>query len=88
VSFRADELDGAGYDTRGHLLTIVGFTEDGDVVSNDPNSHLTASNDQVRTVYRRDQFERVWLRDQGGLTYVMHPPAVRLPKPPAEANWR
>ena len=39
VTFRRDELDGAGYDTNGHLLTIVGFTADGDVVSNDPNSH-------------------------------------------------
>ena len=29
VSFREDELDGAGYDTNGHLLTIVGFTADG-----------------------------------------------------------
>ena len=70
VTFRRDELDGAGYDTNGHLLTIVGFTADGDVVSNDPNSHTVASNDQVRTVYRRDQFERVWLGDDGGLAYV------------------
>ena len=57
----------------GHLLTIVGFTAEGDVVSNDPNSHRIASNDEVRTVYRRDQFERVWLGTNGGLTYVMHP---------------
>ena len=61
VTFREDELDGAGYDTNGHLLTIVGFTAEGDVVSNDPNSHRVASNEQVRAVYRRDQFERVWL---------------------------
>ena len=88
VSFRADELDGAGYDTNGHLLTIIGFTEAGDVVCNDPNSHLVASNAAVRAVYRRDQFERVWLRDRGGLAYVMHPPSVALPEPPAEGNWR
>ena len=88
VTFRRDELDGAGYDTNGHLLTIVGFTADGDVVSNDPNSHTIASNDQVRTVYRRDQFERVWLGDNGGLAYVMAPRDVTLPEPPAEPNWR
>ena len=88
VSFRADELAGAGYTTNGHLLTIIGFTDDGDVISNDPNSRLVASNDAVRNVYRRDQFERVWLGENGGLTYVMHPVSVGLPTPPAEANWR
>jgi hypothetical protein len=88
VTFREDELDGAGYSTQGHLLTVVGFTPEGDVVSNDPNSHRVASNDEVRTVYRRDQFERVWLGSNGGLTYVMHPRDVSLPAPPPEANWR
>lgn len=87
VTFGEDELDGAGYDTNGHLLTIVGFTPEGDVVSNDPNSHRVASNDQVRAVYRRDQFERVWLGSDGGLAYVMHPTRMALPTPPAEANW-
>ncbi|HET8988440.1 MAG TPA: peptidase C39 family protein [Humibacillus sp.] len=87
VTFQRDELDGAGYDTNGHLLTIIGFTADGDVISNDPNSHTIASNEQVRAVYRRDQFERVWVGDDGGLAYVMAPPHVSLPEPPAEANW-
>jgi len=87
VTFREEELDGAGYGTSGHLLTIVGFTAEGDVVSNDPNSGRIASNDEVRRVYRRDQFERVWLGDDGGLTYVIHPHGVELPAPPAEANW-
>jgi hypothetical protein len=87
VTFGEDELDGAGYDTNGHLLTIVGFTAEGDVVSNDPNSHRVASNEQVRAVYRRDQFERVWLGSDGGLAYVMHPTRVALPTAPAEPNW-
>lgn len=87
ASFTADELEGAGYGTQGHLLTIVGFTAEGDVVCNDPNSHTMASNDQVRVVYRRDQLERAWLRDEGGLTYVMHPAGVALPAPPTQANW-
>jgi hypothetical protein len=87
VTFQRDQLEGAGYDTNGHLLTIVGFTAEGDVVSNDPNSHTIASNERVRTTYRRDQFERVWVGDDGGLAYVMAPPGVRLPEAPAEANW-
>ena len=88
VAFREHELDGAGYETNGHLLTIVGFTAEGDVVSNDPNSHRVASNDAVRAVYRRDQFERIWLGDNGGLAYVIHPRDVALPEPPPEPNWR
>jgi hypothetical protein len=88
VTFQRDQLDGAGYDTNGHLLTVTGFTAEGDVISHDPNSHTIASNEQVRTVYRRDQFERVWLGDDGGLAYVMAPADVALPEPPAEANWR
>ncbi len=87
VTFTSEQLDGAGYDTAGHLLTIIGFTAEGDVISNDPNSHRIASNEQVRTVYRRDQFEQVWLGHDGGLTYVMHPRHMRLPTPPSEANW-
>ncbi|XGX81016.1 hypothetical protein LQK93_03867 [Terrabacter sp. BE26] len=87
VTFREEELDGAGYSTKGHLLVVVGFTPDGDVISNDPNSHRVADNEQVRTVYRRDQFEKVWLGTDGGLAYVMHPRNVALPTAPAEANW-
>src|SRR6266498_896953 len=55
VSFKKNELDGAGYGTNGHLMVIVGFTATGDVVVNDPASHLIPSNDQVRTVYNREQ---------------------------------
>ncbi len=87
VSFDSEDLDGAGYSTRGHLLTVVGFTVDGDVVSNDPNSHRLPSNAEVRTVYRRDQFERVWLGGSGGLAYVIHPADHPLPPAPPEANW-
>lgn len=87
VSFREHELEGAGYDTHGHLLTVIGFTEDGDVISNDPASHMLASNEEVRTVYGREQFENAWLPTSGGIVYVIHPPGVPLPTPPAEANW-
>jgi hypothetical protein len=87
VSFKEHELEGAGYDTHGHLLTVIGFTEDGDVISNDPASHMVASNEEVRTVYGREQFENAWLPTSGGIVYVIHPPDVPLPPSPAEANW-
>lgn len=89
VAFTPGGLDGAGYATDGHLLTIVGFTETGDVICNDPASHSLASNDEVRVVYDRAQFERVWLGSAGGVVYVVHPDDVPLPPAPdpAEPNW-
>ncbi|HET8601672.1 MAG TPA: C39 family peptidase [Segeticoccus sp.] len=87
VSWKKGELDGAGYSTGGHLMVIVGFTKDGDVVVNDPASHLIPSNDQVRTVYDREQFENTWIPHSGGVAYVIHPSDVALPPAPAEANW-
>ncbi len=89
VSFRSEELDGAGYDTSGHLLTVVGFDEAGDVVCNDPASHQLPSNDEVRVVYDRKQLEKAWLDGSGGLVYEIRPPDVPLPPVavPTEANW-
>jgi hypothetical protein len=89
VSFRREELDGAGYDTNGHLLTVIGFDAAGDVVCNDPASHQVPSNDEVRVVYDRKQFEKVWLDAAGGLVYVIHPHDVPLPAHPAatEPSW-
>lgn len=89
VAFPRDGLRGAGYATDGHLLTIVGFTAEGDVISNDPASHSLPSNDEVRAVYDRGEFERVWLGSTGGVVYVVHPDVVPLPPvpDPTEPNW-
>lgn len=87
VSFEADEMDGAGYGTNGHLMVIAGFAPNGDVVVNDPASHLIPSNDQVRTTYKRAQFENAWIPHSGGIVYVLHPSHVRLPHTPTQPNW-
>lgn len=87
MSFKKNELDGAGYGTNGHLLTIVGFAENGDVVVNDPASHLLPDNDQVRTTYDRAQFENAWITSTGGLSYVIHPADVPLPQAGEQPNW-
>lgn len=89
ASFTAEELDGAGYGTNGHLLTIVGFDDDGDVVVNDPASQDEADDSKVRVTYRRDQFESIWLSTSGGLVYVITPADHPLPEPmdDDEPNW-
>jgi hypothetical protein len=87
VSFSKGELKGAGYGTNGHLMVIRGFTASGDVVANDPASHLVADNAQVRVVYDRQQFENVWVPRSGGIVYVIRPSGVPLPQAPAQANW-
>ncbi|MBU7600243.1 C39 family peptidase [Streptomyces sp. P38-E01] len=81
-SFLAEELDGAGYGTAGHLMTVVGFTEDGDVIANDPAG---SDNSDVRHVYKRRQWENIWLRTKrynaegkeasgsGGVCYIYLP---------------
>ena len=82
VAFKSNELDGAGYSTDGHLMVIRGFTATGDVVVNDPASHLIQDDSAVETVYKRQQFADVWLPSSrsGGTAYVIHPAGVPLPQ--------
>ena len=81
-SFLKEELTGAGYGTSGHLMTVIGFTADGDVVANDPAS---PSDEAVRRVYKRREWENIWLRTKrynasgkvvsgtGGVCYLYFP---------------
>ncbi|MEU8974129.1 peptidase C39 family protein [Streptomyces monashensis] len=81
-SFLAAELTGAGYGTSGHLMTVIGFTAQGDVIANDPAAPDDAA---VRRVYRRREFENIWLRTKrynaagkvvsgsGGVCYLYFP---------------
>ena len=87
VVFTADQLDGAGYDTKGHLLVLVGFDEVGDPIVNDPASHRERSNDAVRTTYRRDQFLAAWQQRGAGVAYVVHPHDHVVPTPDEGSGW-
>ncbi|GAA4793036.1 peptidase C39 family protein [Streptomyces ziwulingensis] len=81
-SFLAEELTGAGYGTAGHLMAVIGFTADGDVIANDPASD---SDEEVRRVYKRREWENIWLRTKrynaagkvasgtGGVCYLYFP---------------
>ena len=69
IAFGRNQLTGAQISSSiGHLMVIVGFEPDGDVVVNDPAG---ASNGEVRRVYDRAQFERIWLAASGGTAYVI-----------------
>jgi len=64
-------LDGADIkSTGGHLIVVRGFTGMGDVIANDPASRDNAA---VRHVYRRDQFEFLWLHASAGVVYLIKP---------------
>jgi hypothetical protein len=81
-SFLKEELTGAGYGTSGHLMTVIGFTGDGDVIANDPAAPEDAA---VRRVYKRREWENIWLRTKrynasgkvvsgtGGVCYLYFP---------------
>jgi hypothetical protein len=95
VTFGSGRLTGAPISaTNGHLLVVVGFTDSGDVVANDPAAPRNAT---VRRVYDRGQFEDAWLqryptssgglRGSGGLAYVIHDAAHPLPARNGNANW-
>lgn len=86
LSWDLEEMPEAGYDTNGHLLVLVGFTADGDPILNDPAS---SSNEAVRHVYTRENFEKVWQESTDGVTYVIHPKDVKLPAhvPGTTPNW-
>ncbi|MFJ9956223.1 peptidase C39 family protein [Streptomyces avermitilis] len=98
-SFLKTELTGAGYGTSGHLMTVIGFTADGDVIANDPAS---PGDDAVRRVYQRREFENIWLRTKrynasgkvvsgtGGVCYLYFPahPSARRRKALAAVGVR
>ncbi|MCX5058574.1 MULTISPECIES: peptidase C39 family protein [unclassified Streptomyces] len=81
-SFLKEELTGAGYGTSGHLMTVIGFTAEGDVIANDPASQDDSA---VRRVYKRREWENIWLRTKrynatgkvvsgtGGVCYLYFP---------------
>ncbi|WP_217239567.1 peptidase C39 family protein [Streptomyces sp. AC555_RSS877] len=98
-SFLKEELTGAGYGTSGHLMTVIGFTAAGDVIANDPAS---PTNEAVRRVYKRREWENIWLRTKrynasgkvvsgtGGVCYLYFPalPTARQRKALAAVGVR
>jgi hypothetical protein len=64
----------------GHLLVLIGFTQEGDPVFNDP-----ARRDPVRFIYRRSDFERAW-NYSNRTVYLTHAENAPVPVSPF-ARW-
>jgi hypothetical protein len=83
VSF--DLLNGRPADEgNGHLIVVVGFTERGDVVANDPWPNPKQEN-SVRKVFPRANFLRAWQRSHR-MVYLIHPLSVKPPTDPL-GHW-
>jgi uncharacterized protein YvpB len=63
----------------GHIMVALGFTENGDVVVNDP-----AKQSQVRRIYRRKAFIESWAASKNTV-YVVHP--IGWPMPDGDGPW-
>lgn len=69
---RAGELRGAPYKTTdGHLIVLAGFDGAGNAEIDDPAA-TDATHGRVR--YRIEDLEQVWMKNTGGLAYVIQPP--------------
>ncbi len=74
IAFEPGALEGAPIAASpGHLLVVVGFTDGGDVIVNEPRCD-TRTGGQVRHAYRADQFKLAWQSKGRGTVYLIYPP--------------
>lgn len=74
IAFGQGELEHtpSGFDrSSGHLVVVVGFTEQGDVIVNDPRGDPGVG-DAVRRVYPRQQFKQAWQGRSRGAVYLIY----------------
>ncbi|GEM46420.1 peptidase C39 family protein [Deinococcus cellulosilyticus] len=72
MGWKKGELPGAPLpQSSGHLMVIVGFDKNGNVVMNDPAGK---DDTQVRRTYNRAILEKLWLEHSGGTAYIIQKP--------------
>jgi hypothetical protein len=64
----------------GHLTVCIGFTENGDVVINDPATNLRKGQ-HVRHIYKRENVIKAW-RESGNTVYLVYPVTATTPPDP------
>lgn len=84
ISARYDLLqDGRADDFNGHLTVCRGFTENGDLIINDPWTDLKV--ESVRHVYKRENVRRAWATSHNTV-YLVYPEKLKLP-PDRFGHW-
>lgn len=79
LSARWDWLrPGRPNDAAGHLIVCIGFTENGDVVINDPAARLDRG-DPVRQIYKREDVLHAWTKSANAV-YLVYPENARIPR--------
>jgi hypothetical protein len=81
TSVSYNRLKGKGTSGSGHLIVCVGFAENGDIIVNDPGTHLS----NVRRTFTRDIFREAWA-DSGNTVYVIYPENATIP-PARFGHW-
>ncbi|MEJ0089994.1 MAG: C39 family peptidase [Limisphaerales bacterium] len=70
-------LPGRPLDNDGHLIVCIGFTENGDVVINDPATRLEKG-ESVRRIYKRADVIHSWTKSHNTV-YLVFPDKVKIP---------
>ena len=84
ISARYDLLkDGRAPDFNGHLTVCRGFTENGDLVINDPWTDLKV--ESVRHIYKRKNVRRAWATSHNTV-YLVYPETIN-PPPDRFGHW-
>jgi hypothetical protein len=79
LSVRWDWLTpGRPMDSVGHLIVCIGFTENGDVIVNDPSGHLDRGQ-TVRQIYKREDVMRSWSSSHHAV-YLVYPISAEIPE--------
>jgi hypothetical protein len=77
-------LPGRPLDKDGHLIVCIGFTENGDVVINDPATRLEKG-ESVRRIYKRADVIHSWTKSRNAV-YLVYPIGVKIP-PNKYGHW-
>ena len=79
LSARWDWLEpGRPFDSNGHLVVCIGFTETGDVVINDPATRLEKGG-PVQRIYKRENAIRSWTKSHNAV-YLVYPVGEKIPR--------
>jgi hypothetical protein len=65
-------------DSAGHLIVCVGFTDQGDVIVNDPSAHLDRGQ-SVRQIYTRADVLHSWEKSHHAV-YLIYPTGAKIPE--------